>query len=128
MTTTTAERSGWMLYATTIFVIIGVMDIIYGLTMLINNEWIVFTADKVWYINITGWGWITLLLGVLGLAVAGGVYSGQTWARIVGIFAATLAAINAFFIMPYYTVWAITVLALSMLVIWALTVHGDEAF
>jgi len=128
MTTATMERSGWIYYATTMFVIVGVMDIIYGLTMIINNEWIVFTADKVWYLDITAWGWITLLLGALGLAVAGGIYAGQTWARIVGILAASLAAINAFFVMPYYTVWAIAVLAMSMLVIWALTVHGDEAF
>ena len=128
MTTATMERSGWIYYATTMFVIVGVMDIIYGLTMIINNEWIVFTADKVWHLDITAWGWITLLLGALGLAVAGGIYAGQTWARIVGILAASLAAINAFFVMPYYTVWAIAVLAMSMLVIWALTVHGDEAF
>jgi len=128
MTTATLNRSGWVLYATIIFAIVGIMDIIYGLTMIINNEWIVFGAATVWYIDIAVWGWITLLLGVLGLAVAGGVYSGQTWARIVGVVAGGLVAINAFFVMPYYPLWAITVLAMSILVIWALTAHGDEGF
>jgi hypothetical protein len=108
------------------FVIIGVLDVIYGLTMIINDEWIVFGAKTVWYLDLSAWGWITLLMGVLALAVAAGIYAGQTWAKVLGIIAAVLAAVNAFFVTPYYTVWGITVLAMSMLVIWALTVHGDE--
>lgn len=126
MTTGNVSRSGWVLYATTMFAIIGVMDVIYGLTMIINNEWIAFGAVTVWYIDLAVWGWITLLIGVVGLAVAAGVYVGQTWARVVGVIVAGLAAINAFFIMPYYPAWALVVLGMSMLVIWALSVHGDE--
>ncbi|MGI9584449.1 MAG: DUF7144 family membrane protein, partial [Acidimicrobiia bacterium] len=72
-------------------------------------------------------GWITLLTGVLALAVAGGIYSGQTWARVLGIIAAVIASVNAFFVIPYYTVWGVAVLAMSVLVIWALAVHGDES-
>jgi hypothetical protein len=123
----TIKASGWVMYATVMFVIIGILDVIYGLTMIINDEWVVFTADTIWYLDISAWGWITLLMGVVALAVAGGVYTGQTWARVVGIVAGVLAAVNAFFVMPYYTVWGIAILAMSMLVIWALAVHGDEA-
>ena len=120
------KASGWVLYATVMFVVSGALNVIYGLTMIINDEWIVFGADTVWYLDISAWGWITLLVGVLALAVAAGIYAGQTWARVLGIIAVVLAAINAFFVIPYYPVWGIVVLAMSMLVIWALTVHGDE--
>lgn len=65
-------------------------------------------------------------MGVGTLVVSAGIYAGQTWARVLGVIAAVLAAIDAFIVMPYYTVWGITVLAMSVLVIWALTVHGDE--
>ena len=126
MTTAVMERSGWLLFATTMFVIVGAMNIIFGLTMIINNEWIVFGAKEVWYLDISAWGWITLIVGALALVVAWGVYAGQTWARVVGIIVAVLAVIDAFLIMPYYTVWGITILALSVLVIWALASHGDE--
>ena len=126
MTTATTGRSGWVTYAMTMFIVIGVLDIIYGLTMLINDEWVVFGADTVWYVDISVWGWVTLLLGVLSLAVASGISAGKTWAQILGVTAAVLAAINAFMVMPYYTTWGVVVLALSMLMIWALTVHGDE--
>ena len=120
------RRSGWVIFATTMFVIVGVLNVIYGLTMIINNEWIVFAADEIWYLDITAWGWITLLLGVLALFVAFGVYAGQTWAQVVGIIAATLAAVDAFLVIPYFPVWGIVLLALAILLIWALAVHGDE--
>ena len=126
MTTAVMERSGWVLFATTMFVIVGVLDIIFGLTMIINNEWIVFGAKEVWYLDISAWGWITFIVGALALVVAWGIYAGQTWARVVGIIVAVLAVIDAFMVMPYYTVWGITILALSVLVIWALAAHGDE--
>ena len=126
MTTAVMERSGWVLFATTMFVIVGVMNIIFGLTMIINNEWIVFGAKEVWYLDISAWGWITLIVGALALVVAWGVYAGQTWARVVGIIVAVLAVIDAFLVMPYYTVWGVVILALSVLVIWALAAHGDE--
>ena len=119
-------RSGWVLFATTMFAIVGLMDIIFGLTMILNNEWIVFTATEVWYLDIAVWGWITLMVGVLALVVAWGIYSGQMWARVVGIIAAGIAAINAFVIIPYFAVWGIALLAAWGLVIWALAVHGDE--
>ena len=58
--------------------------------------------------------------------MAWGVVSGQTWARIAGIIAAGLAAVDAFIIAAYYPIWGITLIALALLVIWALAVHGDE--
>jgi hypothetical protein len=119
-------RSGWVLLATTVIATAAVLDIIWGLTALINNEWIVFTADKVWYVDITVWGWITLIVGVLGVIVAWGIYGGQTWARVIGLIVAAIAAINAFLIIPYFAGWGIVILAIWLLAIWALAVHGDE--
>ena len=120
-------RSGWILFAVTVFVIVAVMDIIWGLTAILNADWLFFSATgEVWYINISAWGWITLIIGLVGLVVAWGIYGGQTWARIVGIIVAGIAAINAFVIIPYFPVWGIVITAAWVLAIWALAVHGDE--
>jgi hypothetical protein len=121
-----ATRSGWVTYAMTMFIVVGALNVIYGLTMLINDEWIVFGADEVFYIDITIWGWLTLVLGALALWVAAGISQAKTWAQIVGLTAAALHAVNAFLTMPYYPVWSLVVLAMASLIIWALTVHGDE--
>ena len=120
------ERSGWIIFATTIFFMVGALDVIHGLQMVLKSEWIVLGAFNVWYLDVSAWGWITLIMGGVALLVSWAIYSGQTWGRVVGIIAATLAAIDAFLIMQYYTAASLVILTLSVLVIWALAVHGDE--
>jgi hypothetical protein len=126
MAGTTEERSGWVLFATTVFIVLGVFNTIYGLTMLLNDQWLVFTADTVWYLDITAWGWITLLIALVQFVVAWGIANAELWARILGVIAASLALIGGFITVPYYPWWSITIMVLAAFVIWAITVHGKE--
>lgn len=126
MTTRTTEMSGWVVFAATMLCLAAIFDIIFGLTMIINDEWVVFGATTVWYLDLSAWGWVTLIIGVVLLFAGWGVLSGQTWAKVVGIIVASLAAVDSLFVMPYYPLWGITVLALAVLVIYGLAVHGDE--
>jgi hypothetical protein len=57
-----------------------------------------------------------------GIALLGGAL----WARIVGIAMAALIAIANFLWLPYYPVWAIVLIALNVVVIWALAAHGRD--
>ncbi len=126
--TTSSQRttSGWVLFATTMFVIAGFFNIVYGLAMVFNNTWIVLTPDGAWIVDISAWGWITLVVGIIQFLAAWGVSSGQTWARIVGIIIATVAAANALFLVPIYPLWGLTILAIAVLIIYGLAIHGDE--
>ena len=53
--------------------------------------------------------------------------SGQTWGRVVGIILAGLSALANFAFIPYYPVWSLLIIALDVLVIWALSVYRPEA-
>jgi uncharacterized membrane protein YgaE (UPF0421/DUF939 family) len=55
------------------------------------------------------------------------VFTGAAWARAVGMILAILSAIVNFFFIPYYPVWAITIIALDIAIIWALTVWDRGA-
>jgi hypothetical protein len=54
------------------------------------------------------------------------VLSGNILARTVGVLVAAGSLIGNFLFIPVYPVWALTVILLDVLVIWALTVHGRE--
>jgi hypothetical protein len=54
------------------------------------------------------------------------LFAGTVWARIVGVTVAVLWALFAFAWMPWYPVWAIMLIAISVSVIWALTAHGHD--
>ena len=65
-----------------------------------------------------------LIIGVLLIGTCVGLIGGKTWAGVAAIFLAILAAVENFFFIPYYPLWAIIVIALCVWVIWALTRPG----
>jgi hypothetical protein len=97
-----------------------------GLAALFQDELYVVGLDYVFAFDVTTWGWIHLAVGVVLVAAAAGLYSGSTWARVVGVIMASLAAIVAFAWLPYYPIWAVLLVGASVAVIWALTAHGRE--
>ena len=52
--------------------------------------------------------------------------SGQTWARVVAVIVAILSAFVDMVFLPAYPIWSAIIIAIDVLVIWAVTVHGSE--
>ena len=124
------ETSGWavgfILFAAIMMIMAGIFQAFDGLVALFNDTFYVTTRNYTFQFDVTTWGWIHLLLGIV-VALAGvGLLSGRTWARVVGITVAVLSAIANFLWLPYYPLWALTVIALDVFVIWAIAVHGGE--
>jgi hypothetical protein len=63
-------------------------------------------------------------VGEVVLVAGFSIFAGAKWARVVGVLVAVVWAIVAFAWTPHYPVWGIALLAISIIVIWALTVHG----
>src|SRR4029077_7507420 len=97
-----------------------------GLVALINDTFYVAGEEWVFEFDVTTWGWIHLLLGILVAAAGVFVLVGQVWARTVGVIVATFSAVVNFAWLPYYPVWGVIIIALDVFVIWALTVHGRD--
>ena len=76
--------------------------------------------------DATAWGWIHLIAGIIVLLAGFGLFSGAVWARTVGVIVATISAIANFIWLPYYPLWSLTIIAIDVFVIWALTVHGRD--
>ena len=70
--------------------------------------------------DVTAWGWIHLIIGIVAVAAGLGIVAGQAWGMLVGIIIATIGAVSSFVFMPYYPFWSIVVIAFNVLVIWAL--------
>jgi hypothetical protein len=118
---------GWVYFGGAMMVLLGVFNIIEGLVALFNDEYYVATPQGMLVFDITGWGWVQLIIGVIAVAVGIGVFTGATWARICGVILCGINAIAQLAFLSAYPVWGIVVIALDILVIWALIVHGDEA-
>ena len=104
----------------------GVFEALAGVVALFTNDFYVTTRHYVFEFDATSWGVIHLLLGAL-VAVAGfAVLSGKTWGRVFGIVLVGLSAVANFASVPYYPFWSLAVIALDVLVLWSLVVHGRD--
>src|SRR5688572_1861125 len=104
MATSTAGRagaSGWAVgfawFAASMLMLIGAFQFFEGLAAVIENEFFVVGANYVYEFDVTAWGWIHMIVGAIVLLAGWAVFSGQTWARVVGITVAIVSAISQFF-------------------------------
>jgi hypothetical protein len=100
--------------------IMGTMNLIYGLLLLFNSEFLLLAKEGLFYVDVTAWAWLLVVFGVVQIAAAIGIMSGQTWARLVGIAWASLVVIGNMFFLPAYPFWSLLIIALGVMVIYAL--------
>jgi len=118
---------GWVIFAGIMMVMLGTLQAIEGLVALFKDTYFVVPrSGLVVSVDYTTWGWVHLLLGILVAAAGLGVMAGQTWARIVGILLALVSAVVNIAFLAANPVWSTILIAVDILVIYALTVHGKE--
>jgi hypothetical protein len=120
--------SGWAIggltFAATMLVLIGIFQVIAGLVAIFNDDFYVLTQNYTFDLDVSGWGWIHLIIGIAVILTGYFLYAGATWAGVTAIVLAVLSAVSNFFFIPYYPFWSILVIALAVWVIWALTRPG----
>jgi hypothetical protein len=118
---------GWVWFAGIMLITIGLFDIFQGIVALINDDFAVLVEDGVLVVDLTTWGWVHIIIGAVLVLAGAGVLSGSVWGRSLGVIVAILNALAQLTIMPAYPIWALIIIALDVIVIYALVVHGREA-
>jgi hypothetical protein len=118
---------GWVVFAAMMLILLGTFHVIDGLVALFRDEvYAVGPRGLVVNVDYTAWGWTHLIGGVIAILVGVCLLAGQLWARIVAVVLAFLSAIVNVAFLPAHPVWSALMIALDVLVIWAITVHGSE--
>lgn len=118
---------GWIVFAGTMMTLVGTFHVIQGLVALFDNGYYLVTqTGLVVSVDYTTWGWAHLLAGVVVLGAGLGLFTGRTWARVVGVLVASISMILNFAFIAAFPVWSLTIIALDVLVIYAITAHGAE--
>jgi hypothetical protein len=118
---------GWIAFASMMMVLLGMFHAIEGLVALFKDE-VFLVGERGLTVNVdyTAWGWAHLLGGILIVAAGVGLLSGKIWARTIGVLLAMVSAVINIAFLPAYPIWSTIMIAVDILVIWALTVHGSE--
>lgn len=116
---------GWMAFAGTIIALAGVMNVIHGIAAIGDSK--VFVKDaKIVVSSIHTWGWIVLILGVMQLFAAGGIFAKNQLARWFGVVVVFANAIAQLMFVGAYPIWSLTIFGLDLLVLYGLVAHGSR--
>jgi hypothetical protein len=123
------SMAGWIGFAGIMLLIIGSIDFFQGLVALFEDEYFVVTASGFLVVDLTAWGWIMLIWGVLLFLAGLGLIAGAEWARWFSIVVVSLNFIAqlGFLGNGQYPVWSLTVMALNIIVLYALTARWTES-
>jgi hypothetical protein len=119
------EPSGWIVFAATMLFLVGMFDAIWGLGAILNDQVVTVGGQGVIVWDITVWGWVHLLLGLVMIATSVGLFMMKGFARWLGIFFAAVSAVLQVGVLPAFPIWALIVIALDVVVIYQLTVRWD---
>ena len=121
--------SGWIGFAGWLMIIVGALDFFEGLIAVIRRTYYVLTPNQIVVFDLRTWGWITLIWGIIVVFAGWGLITRVSWARWFAIVVGSLNIIGqlGFVGSAQYPLWALTVLALTVVVVYALIVHWDEA-
>ena len=118
---------GWVVFAAMMMIMVGTFQVIAGLTALFDSGYYVVGEENLLVnVDFTAWGWTHIILGAIAVGAAFGLLAGQMWAGVVGMPMALLSAIVNLAFIEAYPVWSILVIALDVVVIYAIAMHGKE--
>ena len=116
---------GLVLFASVLLVIVGCFNLIYGIAAIANSH--VFTANAHYVFgNLRGWGWITLILGVVQLLTAAGVVAGNHLARWFAVAVIGLNAIDQMLFIPAFPLWSLMIIAVDVVALYGLCAYDSR--
>jgi len=123
----TTGWTGWVVFAGVILMVSGIFSAVQGLVALIGpSTYYVVTEESLWLLDVTGWGWWNLIIGLLLVLIAVALLAGQTWARVIAVILVILSAVGQLLLIPAQPWWSLIMIAVDVLIIYALIVHGRE--
>ena len=118
---------GWIAFAAVGMVVLGSFHILQGLLAFVDPDYFVGgEAGPVVKLDFGEWGWVHVVAGSIMLVAGLCIFGGQVWARAVGVLIAFASAIVNFGFLGAYPVWSLMMIALDLVIILALTMHGSD--
>ena len=118
---------GVAVFAGVIMIVAGAFQAVEGLAGIVNDEYLVVLPNYFLAFDLTLWGWLHLLVGLALVAIGIFLIRGQTWARVAGMILAGISALLNFVWLPHSPWWSLLVIAIDILIIWALANYHRES-
>jgi hypothetical protein len=119
-TTSGMLAEGMSALAGVLLVISAIADILQGMAAIDGGDLYLHRVGYLYHFDLTAWGWVHIVIGVLCLVVAIGILRKAAWGQLTGIIVASLSVLTNFAFLPNFPLWSGLVIGFDILVIWAL--------
>ena len=106
-----------------LLIISASFEVLQGAAAIANPEFFSSGDEYLYRFSVETWGWIHLVLGVVSAVVAIGIFLRKPWAWLAGVVIVGLTMLTNFASLPQYPVWSVTIIAIDLAIIWALSVQ-----
>jgi hypothetical protein len=117
---------GWVLFAGTMMLLVGTVNVIDGIAAVSNSAFFVDNARFVIFDDLNTWGWIVMILGAAQVLAAFGIWARTPGVRWFGVAVALLNAIAQLMFISAYPFWSLALFTVDILVIYGLIAHGKR--
>ncbi|RKQ87029.1 hypothetical protein C8N24_5049 [Solirubrobacter pauli] len=130
-TTATSDSgawTGWIIFASLMLGVVGSINIIQGLVALSRDDYfLVQSGNDLLLFDFVAWGWVLIVWGCLQVAAAVGLNMGMGWSRWLAIGIASIGIVIQMLFLSAYPIWSAMIIALDVIVVYALTARWAEA-
>jgi hypothetical protein len=121
------HRPGVLTFAAVIMFVVAGFEALSALLAFAGTGWWVTSMGDLVYANFVVWGIVDLLIALIALYAGIDLLRGGTFGRGMGYLFAIVGAIRWLFVIPAAPVLAVVVIALCVMVVYALAKHSDYA-
>ena len=119
--------TGWVVFAGVLLILVGLFQVLEGFVALFKDDFYAVGPDGLAVnIDYTVWGVVHLLVGTLACLIGIGLLAGNMVARGAAVLLAGFSAVANLLFLTAYPAWALIVIAVDVVVIYAVVVHGAE--
>jgi hypothetical protein len=120
------QGAGRAMFAATLLLIAGTLNIIYGFGALDGAN--VFVDDQRYiFTNLNTLGWVLIILALIQFAGGLSLLVGNTYGKVIGIIGASLGAIGALLsIGGAYPWWNLAIFALCIYIVHGIFIYGGD--
>jgi hypothetical protein len=119
------KGAGWVVFAGIMFMVSSMLNVIWGIAAVSSSHFFVGNASFI-LSDLNTWGWVAIGFGILEALAALSIWYGRAFGRWFGIGVAGLAILAAMMSIPAYPFWALTLVAIDVLVIYGLAAYGGR--
>ncbi|MEU3486059.1 DUF7144 family membrane protein [Streptomyces massasporeus] len=111
--------AGGLVLGGVLMVVYGLFAVLQGIAAIAGDEVYTSFGQYSFEFDLTAWGWIHLIVGVLVVVAGLGLFTGADWARVASAVVVGLALIANFLWLPYQPFWSIIMIVTGLFVLWS---------